>query len=82
MPLRTFLVRLCLGLQRAMHLLSIYTSGPPFETLRTQHSDVFVMLIATAKVMSSELPKLSDDSNVLYPASLKAGDDLGMFLVS
>lgn len=31
---------------------------------------------ATAKVMSSELPKLSDDSNVLYPASLKAGDDL------
>lgn len=32
---------------------------------------------ATAKVLASELPKLNDGNNrVLYPASLKAGDDL------
>lgn len=32
---------------------------------------------ATAKVLASELPKLCDgDNRVLYPASLKAGDDL------
>lgn len=34
---------------------------------------------ATAKVLASELPKIGDgDNHVLYPASLKAGDDLGM----
>lgn len=32
---------------------------------------------ATAKVLASELPKIGDgDNHVLYPASLKAGDDL------
>jgi len=40
------------------------------------------MSTATAKVLASELPKIGDGENhVLYPASLKAGDDLGMGLI-
>jgi hypothetical protein len=34
---------------------------------------------ATAKVLAAELPKLNEnDSRILYPASLKASNDLGM----
>lgn len=37
------------------------------------------MSTATAKVLAAELPKLNEnDSYVLYPASLKASNDLGM----
>lgn len=34
---------------------------------------------ATAKVLAAELPKLNEsESRILYPASLKASNDLGM----
>jgi hypothetical protein len=39
----------------------------------------FCLVAANAKVLAAELPKHDErDSQVLYPASLKASNDLGM----
>jgi hypothetical protein len=39
----------------------------------------FCLVAANAKVLAAELPKHNErDSQVLYPASLKASNDLGM----
>jgi uroporphyrinogen-III synthase len=52
-------------------------TGELFQNVSDLIEVAFTPSKATAKVLASELPKIGDGENhVLYPASLKAGDDL------